>query len=115
MVLLDLPLSRDYFLSTFHSLGLAPNIADRTTDLSVARSLVANGFGYSLLNIGTEIAYAPDGQPLAILPIRENVASVTLGLATKQTTPQSATVGAFFDHVRAEIAVHGLPATLATR
>ena len=48
-ILLDLPLSRDHFLSTFRSIGVAPNIADRTNDLSVARSLVANGFGYSLI------------------------------------------------------------------
>ncbi len=112
LVLLDLPLSRDYFLSTFRSVGVTPTIADRTSDLSVARSLVANGFGYSLLNIGTQIAYAPDGQPLAILPIREDVGAVTLGLATKQTLSQSAIVRAFFDHARAQIDAHGLPATL---
>lgn len=111
LVLLDLPLSRDYFLSTFRSVGVTPNIVDRTNDLAVARSLVANGFGYSLLNIGTDIAYAPDGKPLTIIPIRENVGSVTLGLATKQMTKQSAIVRAFFDHVTAEVAAHGLPAT----
>ena len=111
LVLLDLPLSRDYFLSTFRNLGVTPNITDRTHDLSVARSLVANGFGYSLLNIGTDISYAPDGQALRILPIREDVGSITLGLATKQVASQSAIVRAFFDHVRQEIATHGLPAT----
>lgn len=112
-ILLDLPLSRDHFLSTFRSIGVAPNITDRTNDLSVARSLVANGFGYSLLNIGTEVAYAPDGQLLAILPIREAVGSVTLGLATKQVTNQSAIVRAFIDHVCVEVKEHGLPATKA--
>ncbi|WP_372835821.1 LysR family transcriptional regulator [Puniceibacterium confluentis] len=111
LVLLDLPLSRDYFLSTFRRIGLVPNITDRTNDLSVARSLVANGFGYSLLNIGTDLDLAPDGQRLAILPISEEVGSVTLGLATKQVGVKSAIVAAFFDHVRAEISAHGLPAT----
>lgn len=113
LVLLDLPLSRDYFLSTFRSLGITPNIADRTNDLSVARSLVANGYGYSLLNIGTGISYAPDGQPLAIRPIQEDAGHITLGLATKQTTSRSAIVQAFYDHVRSEIDAHGLPATTA--
>jgi len=111
LVLLDIPLSRDYFLSTFRSLGITPNIADRTNDLSVARSLVANGYGYSLLNIGTGISYAPDGQPLAILPIKEDVGNITLGLATKQIASRSAIVQAFFDHVRSEIDANGLPAT----
>lgn len=111
MVLLDLPLSRDYFLSTFRSIGATPNIADRTNDLSVARSLVASGFGYSLVNIGTDITYAPDGQPLVILPIRDDVGSVTLGLATKQVTNKSAVMRAFIDHVAQEIESNGLPAT----
>lgn len=111
LILLDLPLSRDYFLSTFRGLGITPNIADRTNDLSVARSLVANGYGYSLLSIGTKIAYAPDGQPLAILPICEDVGHITLGLATKQITSRSAIVQAFYDHVRTQIDAHGLPAT----
>jgi len=112
LVLLDLPLSRDYFLSTFRSLGITPNIADRTNDLSVARSLVANGYGYSLLNIGTGIGYAPDGQPLSIRPIREDVGHITLGLATKQVTSRSAIVQAFYDHVRSEIDANGVPGTL---
>lgn len=113
LILLDLPLSRDYFLSTFRSIDVTPNIKDRTSDLSVARSLVANGFGYSLLNIGTDIAFAPDGQPLAILPIREDVGAVTLGLATKQITNQSAIVRAFIEHARTQTSLHGLPATKA--
>ena len=111
MVLLDLPLSRDYFLSIFRSLDLVPNIADRAADLSVARSLVANGFGYSLLNIGTDIASAPDGQPLVTRPIKEDVGVVTLGLASKQTAPQPAILRAFIDHARAEVEANGLPAT----
>lgn len=114
LILLDLPLSRDYFLSTFRSVGITPNIADRTTDMSVARSLVANGFGYSLLNIGTDNIYAPDGQELAIRPIQEDVAPVTLGLATKQLTAKSAIVSAFYDHVRSQIAKEGLPESRKT-
>ena len=114
LILLDLPLSRDYFLSTFRSIDVTPNITDRTNDLSVARSLVANGFGYSLLNIGTDIAYAADGQPLIILPIREDVGSVTLGLATKQVANPSAIVQAFIDHACSEVEKHGLPATKLT-
>lgn len=110
-VLLDLPLSRDYFLSIFRNLDITPNIADRTNDLSVVRSLVANGFGYSLVNIGTDISYAPDGQPLTILPIHENVFVINLGLATKQASSRSAIVQAFYDHVRREIEEHGLPVT----
>jgi len=103
MVLLDLPLSRDYFLSTFQMVDARPNIAERTTDLSVVRSLVANGFGYSLVNIGTKNTRSPDGLSLAMVPVREKVRPVMLGLATKQAHQQSGIVNAFFEHVRKRI------------
>jgi DNA-binding transcriptional LysR family regulator len=50
MVLLDQPRTRDYFLSIFGSRGLSPKIAHRTQSFEMVRSLVANGFGYALLN-----------------------------------------------------------------
>ena len=50
LILLDLPKSRDYFLSVFGDLGLTPRIAQRTSSFEMLRSLVANGLGYSLLN-----------------------------------------------------------------
>lgn len=115
MILLDLPFSRDYFLSTFQMAGVAPIIAERTTDLSVARSLVANGFGYSLLNIGTANRKAPDGQDLAIIPVREDVRPVVLGLATNQVAKKSGIVAAFFTHTRDHIQTHGLPETQTER
>lgn len=46
MVLLDLPYSSEYFLSFFVSAGVPPMIAERTRDMAVMRSLVANGFGF---------------------------------------------------------------------
>lgn len=50
MVLLDQPRTRDYFLSLFASKGLTPKITQRTDSFEMVRSLVANCFGYSLLN-----------------------------------------------------------------
>ena len=108
MVLLDLPLSREYFMATFQSVKIRPNITERTKDLSVVRSLVANGFVYSLVNIGVKNTLAPDGLGLAILPIREDMKPVTLGLATKQTSQKSGIVAAFFDHVRDRIGAEGV-------
>lgn len=50
MVLLDQPRTRDYFLSLFGSKGLNPTVFHRTQSFEMVRSLVANGFGYALLN-----------------------------------------------------------------
>jgi DNA-binding transcriptional LysR family regulator len=62
-IMLDVPKTRDYFLSVFGDLGLQPNIAMRAPSAEMVRSLVANGFGYSLLNFSTadrrDIVYRP--------------------------------------------------------
>jgi len=50
-VLLDLPISREYFTSLFLAADLAFQPASWTRDLSLVRSLVGNGFGYSLVNL----------------------------------------------------------------
>lgn len=62
-ILLDVAKTRDYFLSIFGDFGLQPNIATRAPSAEMVRSLVANGFGYSLLNFCTaerhNIVYLP--------------------------------------------------------
>lgn len=50
LVLLDLPVSRDYFLALFEEIGVRPNIAQRGSSLNMVCSMVANGLGYSILN-----------------------------------------------------------------
>ncbi|MFO1104899.1 MAG: LysR family transcriptional regulator [Amaricoccus sp.] len=108
MVLLDLPHSADYFLSAFARTGLRPRIAERTRDMSVARALVANGFGYGLINARSESDRAPDGKRLAFVPLG-GLRAMRLGLAHPGGAHRSPTVAAFLDHCRALIAAQGLP------
>jgi DNA-binding transcriptional LysR family regulator len=58
-ILLDIPKTRDYFLSIFASVGIEPRIVHRARSAEMVRSMVANGFGYSLLN------FWPPGQGTA--------------------------------------------------
>ncbi|MEO1139861.1 MAG: LysR substrate-binding domain-containing protein [Pseudomonadota bacterium] len=109
MILLDLPLSRDYFLSMFQATGIRPNIAERTTDLSVARSLVANGFGFGLINMRMNTDLAPDGARLVFVPLSDKLRPVVLGLATKQADHRSRIVSAFFEHVHERVQSGTLP------
>src|SRR5438105_45419 len=51
LVLLDLPLSREYFLGLFAARGLEPLVGGRSAHLDVVCSLVGNGHGYSLVNV----------------------------------------------------------------
>ena len=104
MVLLDLPLSADYFLSVFDSTGPRPVIAERTRDMAVMRSLVANGFGYSIANVRPLNRLSPDGKPLRFVPIAGPVRPMRMGLLTARGAEGSNAVRAFMDHMAETIA-----------
>ena len=103
MVLLDLPLSADYFLSFFSQAGVCPKIAERTRDMAVMRSLVANGFGYSIANIRPLTDSAPDGRKLKYVPLAGNMRPMRMGLVTSEGLQNVLTVNAFIEHCRERI------------
>ena len=109
MVLLDLPLSSNYFLSLFHERGLRPYVAERVSNLSSLRSLVANGFGYGLLNISTKTNLAPDGQKLVFRQLVGEHRPMVFGLVRKKSEYSSRIVAAFAEHVSRRVAESGLP------
>jgi DNA-binding transcriptional LysR family regulator len=109
MVLLDLPLSREYFLSMFQSRGLRPRIAERTGEVPILRSLVAHGFGYALLNIRSRVDLAPDGSGVRMVPLKGNFRPMVLGLATVRSDYETNIVKAFREHCRHEISNEGIP------
>ncbi|SEM27817.1 DNA-binding transcriptional regulator, LysR family [Roseovarius azorensis] len=98
MVLLDLPLSADYFLSFFDALGVKPIIAERTRDMAVMRSLVANDFGYSIANVRPFSEISPDGNPIRCVPISGLVRPMRMGLLTAQDADRSNAVRAFIEY-----------------
>jgi DNA-binding transcriptional LysR family regulator len=100
MVLLDLPYSREYFLSAFQMKGLRPRIAERTGDIAVMRSMVANGFGYGIANMRPFNALSPDGKPLAFVPLDGDLRPLTIGVAVPKAEHRTRTVQAFIDHCR---------------
>ncbi len=102
-ILLDLPMSRDYFLAMFYNAGLRPLVTDRTSDPSVVRSLVANGAGYSLINARTGTDMAPDGRKLVYLHLLGDHKPINIGLATMQADHKSRILQAFEDHTRTNI------------
>jgi DNA-binding transcriptional LysR family regulator len=109
MVLLDLPYSADYFLSLFETAGQRPRIAERTADMGVLRALVANGYGFSLINTRTIQTDAPDGKRLAFVPLASGLRPLQLGLAGVEGAFARRTPSAFRDHCRAHIAARGVP------
>lgn len=81
MVLLDWPMTRDYFFSLFLSQELEPNFAFRAQSLGMVRGLVSNGFGYTLFNAPLVNNKALDGSELKAIPLTGNLRPLRLGVA----------------------------------
>ena len=109
MVLLDLPFSGEYFLSFFHEANITPNIAERTADMSVMRSLVANGFGFSIANIRPLNLLSPDGRKLIFVPLAGDVRPMRLGLLRVRAENETNTTKAFIEHCRQAVESGSLP------
>jgi DNA-binding transcriptional LysR family regulator len=103
LILLDLPLSREYFLSLFLARGLQPTVAHRSPHPEVIRSLVASGFGYSLINARPRTARALDGGRFRIVPLRGRHRPMRVGLAAMAGASETRAVAAFREHCRARL------------
>lgn len=70
VILINLPHSREYFLSLFRAVGAAPRIAHETASLEMLRSMVANGLGVSLLTTRPVRDTSYDGKRIACRRLR---------------------------------------------
>lgn len=109
LVLLDLPLSREYFLSLFQNRDLRPRIVERTPHIMMVRSMVANGFGFGLLNIPSLNEKAPDGKTLRYVPLSGKHRPMVLGLATVRSERKSRVLAEFEKHCRNSIHTRHVP------
>ena len=109
MVLLDLPMTREYFLSLFQNVGLRPVVVERTGEMSVLRSLVANGYGWALANLRTRSTFALDGEKLTFVRIEGDHRPMILGLASVRSAQNSRILTAFQEHCRREINDERIP------
>lgn len=99
MVMLDLPMTRDYFVSLFHQCGLDPSIAHSTRSSEIARALVIGGFGYSILNI-RPTDYVKGKSGYVVLPISNGLGHQAFGLATISTVYSPRIVQSFVSHCK---------------
>jgi DNA-binding transcriptional LysR family regulator len=104
LVLLDLPLTREYFLSHFINAGLTPRIAFRSAYPEVVRGMVANGLGYGLANLPLGTDRAVDGKRFRVLELAGSYRPLTLGLARRGDATTRRIVDAFTAHAKAELA-----------
>lgn len=81
MVLLDMPVSRDYFLQTFADHGLRPTVRYRFENFEAVRAMVASGHGFTLLNQHPKREITYSGGRLRRLRIKEAPRPLDLVLA----------------------------------
>lgn len=102
MVLLDWPMSREYFFSLFLSLELEPQYAYEAQSLAMVRGLVGNGFGYSLANTPMANNLALDGTELRQVPLKEKQRPLRMGVARLADLRMTPVAEAFIKQVEAQ-------------
>lgn len=107
-VLLDLPYSRDYFLSVFLHAGLTPRIGMRTTQMDVVRTMVANGLGVSVVVSRPLNEAALDGKIVVSVPIANPIPPLPIGILVRRA-PETVLITAFRQHARASIGDDYIP------
>lgn len=100
MVLLDMPGSRNYFLSIFQNAGLTPNIAHRFENYEAVRAMVARGHGYSLLNQRPRHDMTYDGLKVAMTSVEGVSTPLPVGIASLAGSTLSRKASAFASQCR---------------
>jgi DNA-binding transcriptional LysR family regulator len=108
LILIDLPFSREYFLSLFAHVGLTPQVRHRSGNLELIHGLVANGFGYTIIAAQPAVRRALDGREFIAVPIVGDPAPARLGLLFLKGTRHPGAVLAFHDFCKRSAAEGGL-------
>jgi len=109
MILLDLPLSSEYFMALFSARKLKPTIKVRTRLTDVQRGLVACGHGYSLANVRPQNKYALDGNPLKYVALQGSHLPLNLGIAILSSNRPTPVQNAFIAHCSSAVTDRDIP------
>ena len=97
LILINLPHSREYFLSLFNLQDVNPKIIAETGSIEMARSLVANGHGISILVTRPAHDSSYDGKPIACRPLKGLFPPQKIALASSSNYEISSAGQAFID------------------
>jgi DNA-binding transcriptional LysR family regulator len=113
MVLLDMPMSREYFLALFIRERLEPNIVWSSAQFDVVRTMVANGLGYTLANVRPRADVALDGRRVHRVPLAGDSPPLRIGIATLKELKKTRLVDAFERHCQELISESYIPGMAA--
>ena len=106
-------MSRDYFLALFVRERLQPVIHWSSARFEVVRTLVANGFGYTLANVRPRADVALDGRRLYRVSLAGDLPPVRIGIATLKELKKTRLVEAFERHCEGLISESSIPGMAA--
>lgn len=109
LILLDLPISREYFLAAYLAHNLEPNIAARSRYPDVIRTMVANGYGYTLANVRPRSEMSLDGRRLVRLNLKGKHRPMRIGIARLGSLAPTRLLSAFEAHCRSFISDGYIP------
>ncbi|MFT7531465.1 MAG: DNA-binding transcriptional LysR family regulator [Gammaproteobacteria bacterium] len=115
MILLDLPYSREYFLSLFYQAGVTPKIHSRSANQEVVRTMVANGYGFTLANVRPKSRLALDGKELVSIPLKGRHRPMVIGLVSMLQERKSRLLETFEKHCHKHINRQHIPGMEAAR
>lgn len=113
LILLDLPISREYFLALFAKQGLDPTIVTRSAHQDVIRTMVANGYGYTLANVRPKSQVAMDGRPVVRVPISGDQKPVVIGVFSLKQGRKSRLLEIFEQHCKSFVSNAYIPGMVA--
>lgn len=108
LILLDLPLSRDYFLQLFQSCNITPQIIYKSSSYELIRGLVGHGHGYTIHNALPGTSFAYDGSRTVVLRIKEDLQSAQVTCLTLNGYNIRPAVKVFQEYIKKEFSPQGL-------
>jgi len=97
MILLDLPITQDYFQNIVSVNSGPPKIGYRTKSYEMLRSLVASRMGYAILIMNPHTNRSYDGRNLVSRPIADSIPRARYGLAMAKDYAPRRIVQAFME------------------
>jgi DNA-binding transcriptional LysR family regulator len=113
LILLDLPISREYFLGLFMKEGLEPTISSRSMHQDVIRTMVANGYGYTLANVRPRCEFALDGRRVVRVRLSGEHKPMVMGVLTLAQGRKPRLVEVFEQHCRRFVSDAYIPGMVA--
>jgi DNA-binding transcriptional LysR family regulator len=108
-VLLDLPISREYFLSLFEKGGFMPPIIAKSEHPETVRSFVANGLGFSVATARPKSDFALNGKRLSYVRLDDKIPLMKLGMITAKNIQETRVTASFKEHCRRTISTSSIP------